>query len=280
MGTFQPNEISRWYCKRWQILDFARKWTFCSPIKKKKEEKKVERYAKMQLWKSLAELLSQKCWRSMLQNRNQIMSWLIKANFFGKVVADTLLQYEIKEWVYLKKKIMNVFFDYDQQKQVVYAPTFTGAGPSRNSSSSSSLVPQEANSLGQNCYLNMLLANRFQCNQQASSTVNQMFQRFSPASIESQDTLIIQTRKGLWFYFHFCCVKKNICVYIYVYVYIISTCIQKSIMFILFHKYMFNCLNINSCAFPLPWNTTRKVICKFFLDTFCFVSRIMSSCVR
>ena len=33
-----------------------------------------------------------------------------KANLFEKVVTDTLLQYEIKEWVYLKKKIMDVFF--------------------------------------------------------------------------------------------------------------------------------------------------------------------------
>ena len=111
-----------------------------------------------------------------------------KANLFRKVVADTFLQYEIKQWVYLKKKIMDVFFDYDQQKQVGYGPTLMGAGPSRNSSSSSSLAPQEAKSPGQNYYLNMLLANRFQCNQQASSTVNQMFQPFSPESIDSQVT--------------------------------------------------------------------------------------------
>ena len=94
-----------------------------------------------------------------------------KTNLFGKVVADTLLQYEIKEWAYLKKKIMDVFFDYDQQKQVGYGPTLIGAGPSRNSLSSSSLAPQEANSPGQNYYLNMLLENRFQCNQQASSKI-------------------------------------------------------------------------------------------------------------
>ena len=111
-----------------------------------------------------------------------------KAKLFGKVVADALLQYEIKEWIYLKKKIMDVFYDYDQEKQVGYGPTLMGAGPSRNSSSSSSLAPQEANNPGQNYYLNMLLANRFQCNQQASSTVNQMFQPFSPESIDSQDT--------------------------------------------------------------------------------------------
>ena len=63
-----------------------------------------------------------------------------------------------------------------------------GAGPSRNSSSSSSLASQEAKSPGQNYYLNMLLADRFQSNQQASSTVNQMFQPFSPESIDSQVT--------------------------------------------------------------------------------------------
>ena len=111
-----------------------------------------------------------------------------KADLFGKVVADTILRYETKEWVYFKKKFMDVFFDYDQQKQVGYGPTLMGAGPSRNSSSSSSLAPQEAKSPGQNYYLNMLLANRFQCNQQASSTVNQMFQPFSPESIDSQVT--------------------------------------------------------------------------------------------
>ena len=94
-----------------------------------------------------------------------------KANLFGKVVVDTLLQYEIKEFVYMKKKIIDVFFDYDQQKQIGYGPTLMGAGPSHNSSSSSSLAPQEANSPGHCYYLNILLANCFQCNQQASSTV-------------------------------------------------------------------------------------------------------------
>ena len=87
-----------------------------------------------------------------------------------------------------EKKIMDVFFDYDQHKQVGYGPTLMGAGPSRNSSSSSSLAPQEAKNPGQNYYRNMLLANRFQCNQPESSTVNQMFQSFSPESIDSQDT--------------------------------------------------------------------------------------------
>ena len=87
-----------------------------------------------------------------------------KANLFRKVVADIVLQYEIKQWVYLKKKIMDVFFDYDQQKQVGYGPTLMGAAPSRKSSSSLSLAPQESNGPGQIYYFNMLLPNCFQCN--------------------------------------------------------------------------------------------------------------------
>ena len=83
---------------------------------------------------------------------------------------------------------MDVFFDYDQQKQVGYGPTLMGAGTSRNGSSSSSLAPKKQIALVKIISLIMLLANRFQCNQQASSTVNQMLQPFSPESIESQDT--------------------------------------------------------------------------------------------
>ena len=161
---------------------------YVPPLKQKEGEKKEERNAKMQSWKSLTKSLKSKMLEECASEPKSDNLLAEKANLFGKVVTDTLLQYEIKEWVYLKKKIMDVFFDYDQQKQVGHGPTLMGAGPSRNSSSSSSLAPQEANSPGQNYYLNMLLANRFQCNQQASSTVNQMFQPFLPESIDSQDT--------------------------------------------------------------------------------------------
>ena len=152
---------------------------------KKKEEKKEETNAKMQLWKSLTESLKSKMPEEYASEPKSDNVLDEKANLFGKVVVDTLLQYEIKEFAYLKKKIIDVFFDYDQQKQIGYGPTLMGAGPSRNSSSSSSLAPQEAYSPGHCYYLNMLLANCFQCNQQASSTVNQMFQPFSPESIDS-----------------------------------------------------------------------------------------------
>ena len=66
-----------------------------------------------------------------------------KANLFGKVVADTLLQYGIKEWVYLKTKTMDILFEHDQQKQAGYVSTLMGAGPSGNRSSSSSLAPKK-----------------------------------------------------------------------------------------------------------------------------------------
>ena len=152
------------------------------PHQHKKEEKKEEKNAKIQLWKSLTESLKSKMLEEYASEPKSDNVLDEKANLFRKVVVDTLLQYEIKEFVYLKKKIIDVLFDYDQQKQIGYGPTLMGAGPSRNSSS---LAPQEANSPGHCYYLNMLLANCFQCKQQASSTVNQMFQPFSPESIDS-----------------------------------------------------------------------------------------------
>ena len=59
---------------------------YVPPSKKKKEEKKEERNAKMQLWKSLTKSL-----------KSKTLEECQKANFFGKIVTDTLLQYESKE---------------------------------------------------------------------------------------------------------------------------------------------------------------------------------------
>ena len=92
----------------------------------------------MQLWMSLTESLKSKMLEERATEPKSDNVLAEKANLFGNVVADTLLQYEIKEWVYLKKKIMDVFFDYDQQKQVGHGPTLMGAGTFRKSSSSSS----------------------------------------------------------------------------------------------------------------------------------------------
>ena len=45
-----------------------------------------------------------------------------KVDLFGKVAADTLLQYEIKEWVYLKKKIMDVFLTMISKNKLDMGP--------------------------------------------------------------------------------------------------------------------------------------------------------------
>ena len=39
-----------------------------------------------------------------------------RARLFGELVADTLMQYDQREWVYSKKKVLDVFCDYEQQK--------------------------------------------------------------------------------------------------------------------------------------------------------------------
>ena len=45
-----------------------------------------------------------------------------KANLFGNVVADTLLQYEIKKWVSFKKKIMDVFLTMISKNKLDMGP--------------------------------------------------------------------------------------------------------------------------------------------------------------
>ena len=98
----------------------------------------------MQLWKSLTKSLKSKMLEERASEPKSDYVLAEKANLFRTVFTITLLQYEIKELVYLKKKIMDVFFDYGQQKQVGYGPTLMVAEPSCNSSSSSFLAPQEA----------------------------------------------------------------------------------------------------------------------------------------
>lgn len=57
-----------------------------------------------------------------------------KANLFRKIVADTFLQYDIKEWVYLQKKMLHIFFYFDRQKHADYGHTFISANTPHNSS--------------------------------------------------------------------------------------------------------------------------------------------------
>ena len=78
-----------------------------------------EQRAKTELWKSLAESLKSNQVQTSNTGGNAPEDSILseRANLFGKVVADSLLQYDPHEWSFLKKKIMDVFYNYDQYKQ-------------------------------------------------------------------------------------------------------------------------------------------------------------------
>lgn len=112
------------------------------PKKKPKgQEKADEQAAKAQLWKALATSLShqpqyqpQHYQQGPSSSSNQQSNLEARASLFGKLVADNLLQCDVSDWTYLKKRIMDFFFEYEQQKKPVYQPpsrsrhsgTFTG----------------------------------------------------------------------------------------------------------------------------------------------------------
>ena len=84
---------------------------YTPPVQKKRKPSRTsEDDAKIELWKSLAASLKRK------DNVNAKSESFERAALFGKVVADSLLQYDPKEWCYLKKKVMDVFPDYEQHK--------------------------------------------------------------------------------------------------------------------------------------------------------------------
>jgi len=83
------------------------------PKKIEKQTRTAEEDAKTELWKSLAASLKPQA----APQQNTVKSELSEcANLFGKIVADLLLQYDPKDWSYLKKKVMDVFYDFEQQK--------------------------------------------------------------------------------------------------------------------------------------------------------------------
>ena len=84
---------------------------YTPPVQKKRKPSRTsEDDTKIELWKSLAAPLKP------LGNVNAKSESFERATLFGKVVADSLLQYDPKEWGYLKKTVMNVFYDYEQHK--------------------------------------------------------------------------------------------------------------------------------------------------------------------
>ena len=115
------------YCSTWELFsqmeflevtgDIDTSYTsldsgVCAPQaqKNKKPSRTAEDDAKTELWKSIAASLKP-------QDNFKVKSELSEsASLFGKVVADFLMQYDPTEWCYLKKKVMDVFFEYEQQK--------------------------------------------------------------------------------------------------------------------------------------------------------------------
>jgi len=79
-------------------------------ISRKQTKQAVEDDPKSELWRSLAASLKPQEPKTSKDETSE------RASLFGKVVADSLMQYNLSEWSYLKKKVMDVFYEFDQQK--------------------------------------------------------------------------------------------------------------------------------------------------------------------
>ena len=84
---------------------------YTPPVRKKrKHSRTAEDDAKIELRKSLAASLKSQ------DNINAKSESFKRATLSGKVVADSLLQHDPKEWCYLKKKVTDVFYDHKKHK--------------------------------------------------------------------------------------------------------------------------------------------------------------------
>ena len=156
----------------------------CAPPaqKKKKPSRTAEDDAKTELWKSIAASLKP-------QDNFKVKSELSeRASLFGKVVADSLMQYDPTEWCYLKKKVMDVFLEYEQQK----------SSSSRSSySNHTSYLPNQfiqGNPFQPGHFMNMVNVSNNETplnqpsNAKISASPNNQFDPFSPASTCSNDS--------------------------------------------------------------------------------------------
>ena len=144
--------------------------SFAQPPKKcKKSVKTGEEVAKTELWKSLAASLKPQAVPQPKTGKNELAE---RADLFGKVVADSLLQYEPEDSSYPKKKVMDVFFEFEQQK-------LTGRS-NYQSPAASHFNPNQfqGNQFRQGPYFNMLTNN-------ASNSQIGQFDPFSPPSTPS-----------------------------------------------------------------------------------------------
>ena len=139
------------------------------PKKIRKQSRTTENEAKVELWRSLAASLKpqQKAAKENTEN-NELSE---RAGLFGKVVADSLLQYDPKEWSFLKKKVMDVFYDFEQQKLAGH--------PSYHNTP---FQPQQfqGNQFQPGPFFNMV--------NNASTSQNAQFDPFSPVSTCSNDS--------------------------------------------------------------------------------------------
>jgi len=90
--------------------------------KRKSSAKEDEQTAKAQLWKALATQLSQgnssnnHSASNLNAKQGVTQQQEDRAYIFGRTVADSLLQCDTKAWPRLKKKIMDIFFEHEEQK--------------------------------------------------------------------------------------------------------------------------------------------------------------------
>lgn len=97
------------------------------PPTKKKRGQSEEQSAKTELWKALAHSITHNPNNQSHIQQQQVQepsfsgtqsSLEQRAHLFGRLVADNLLQCDTRDWTFLKKKVMDMFFEYEQQKEV------------------------------------------------------------------------------------------------------------------------------------------------------------------
>ena len=106
---YYKNKVQRSLIKTKLLTVFENKYT------------EDEQTAKAELWKALTTQLSQVSslnshTESNLNAKQGATQQEDRAYVFGRTVADSLLQCDTKDWPRLKKKIMDIFFEYEEQK--------------------------------------------------------------------------------------------------------------------------------------------------------------------
>ena len=87
------------------------------------EKASEEQKAKAELWKALTVSLQGNKSSNQTEHTTGIAhssnnDLEKRAQLFGSMVADSLIQCETKDWALLKKRIMDIFYEYDLQKAV------------------------------------------------------------------------------------------------------------------------------------------------------------------